>query len=199
MNYVSNAGVFLVQTLFGLYILVVMLRLLLQVVRADFYNPLSQFLVKVTNPPLKPLRRFIPGVAGIDMASVVLLLLLKIIEVLLLGLFPKYPLAEMIGLPILAIAELVALMVNIFLFAIIIQAIISWINPGTYNPVSTLLHQLTNPVLEPFRRVIPPVSGMDLSPLAAIIAIYLLKLLFVQPLLDWGRNMAYPSRAVLGL
>lgn len=199
MNYVSNAGVFLVQTLFGLYMLVVMLRLLLQVVRADFYNPLSQFLVKVTNPPLKPLRRFIPGVAGIDMASVVLLLLLKIVEILLLGLFPKYPLAEMIGLPILAIAELVALMVNIFLFAIIIQAIISWINPGTYNPVSTLLHQLTNPVLEPFRRVIPPVSGMDLSPLAAIIAIYLLKLLFIQPLLDWGRNMAYPSRAILGL
>ena len=199
MNYVSNAGVFLVQTLFGLYILVVLLRLLLQVVRADFYNPLSQFLVKVTNPPLIPLRRFIPGVAGIDMASVVLLLLLKIVEILLLGLFPKYPLAEMIGLPILAIAELVALMVNIFLFAIIIQAIISWINPGTYNPVSTLLHQLTNPVLEPFRRVIPPVSGMDLSPLAAIITIYLLKLLFIQPLLDWGRNMAYPSRAILGL
>lgn len=199
MNYVSNAGVFLVQTLFGLYLLVVMLRLLLQIVRADFYNPLSQFLVKVTNPPLKPLRRFIPGVAGIDMASVVLLLVLKIIEILLLAALPRYPAPEMAGLPILAIAELIALMVNVFLFAIIIQAIISWINPGNYNPVSSLLHQLTDPLLNPFRKIIPPVSGMDLSPLVAIIGIYLLKLLFVQPLLDWGKNMAYPGRAILGL
>ena len=198
MNYVSNAGVFLVQTLFGLYLLVVMLRLILQIVRADFYNPLSQFLVKVTNPPLKPLRRFIPGVAGIDLASVVLLLLLKIIEILLLAVFPNYPALELIGLPILAIAELIALMVNIFLFAIIIQAILSWVNPGTYNPVSSLLQQLTEPVLGPFRRMIPPISGMDLSPLAAIIAIVLIKMLFVQPLLDWGKNMAYPGRAILG-
>lgn len=199
MNYVSNAGVFLVQTLFGLYLLVVMLRLILQIVRADFYNPLSQFLVKVTNPPLKPLRRFIPGIAGIDMASVVLLLVVKIVEILLLGIFPRYPAPQMVGLPILAIAELIALMVNVFLFSIIIQAILSWVNPGTYNPVSSLLHQLTAPVLDPFRKIIPPVSGMDLSPLAAIIGIYLLKLLLVQPLLDWGKNMAYPGRAILGL
>ena len=198
MNYVSNAGVFLVQTLFGLYLLVIMLRLILQIVRADFYNPLSQFLVKVTNPPLKPLRRFIPGVAGIDMASVVLLLVLKIIEILLLAVFPNYPALELVGLPLLATAELVALVVNVFLFAIIIQAILSWVNPGTYNPVSSLLHQLTEPVLGPFRKMIPPVSGMDLSPLAAIIAIVLVKMLIVQPLLDWGKNMAYPGRAILG-
>jgi YggT family protein len=199
MNYVSNAGVFLVQTLFGLYLLVVMLRLLLQVVRADFYNPLSQFLVKVTNPPLKPLRRIIPGVAGIDMASVALLFGLKIAEIMLLSLFPRYPTPELLGLFIFAAAELIALLVNVFLFAIIIQAILSWVSQGTYNPVASLLHQLTNPVLRPFRRAIPPVSGMDLSPMAAIIAIYLFTLLFVQPLLDWGKTMAYPSRAVLGL
>ena len=112
--------------------------------------------------------------------------------------FPNYPALELIGLPILAIAELIALVVNIFLFAIIIQAILSWVNPGTYNPVSSLLQQLTEPVLGPFRRMIPPISGMDLSPLAAIIAIVLVKMLFVQPLLDWGKNMAYPGRAILG-
>lgn len=199
MNYVNNAGVFLVQTLFGLYLLVVMLRLLLQIVRADFYNPLSQFLVKVTNPPLKPLRRFIPGVAGIDMASVVLLYTLKLAEIMLLSLLPRYPTPELAGLFVLAAAELIALLVNIFLFAIIIQAILSWVNPGTYNPVAGLLHQLTEPVLRPARRIIPPVSGMDLSPMAAIIFIYLFTMLFIQPLLDWGRNMAYPGRAILGL
>jgi len=199
MNYVTNAGVFLVQTLFGLYLLVVMLRLLLQIVRADFYNPFSQFLVKVTNPPLKPLRRFIPGVGGIDMASVVLLFILKIAEILLLALFPRYPAPEVVGLFILCAAELLALLVNVFLFAIIIQAILSWVSPGTYNPVTGLLHQLTEPVLRPAKRIIPPVSGLDLSPMAAIIVIYLFVLLFVQPLLDWGKNMAYPGRAILGL
>lgn len=199
MNYVTNAGVFLVQTLFGLYLLVVMLRLLLQIVRADFYNPFSQFLVKVTNPPLKPLRRFIPGVGGIDMASVVLLFILKIAEILLLALFPRYPAPEVVGLFILSAAELLALLVNVFLFAIIIQAILSWVSPGTYNPVTGLLHQLTEPVLRPAKRIIPPVSGLDLSPMAAIIVIYLFVLLFVQPLLDWGKNMAYPGRAILGL
>jgi len=199
MNYVNNAGVFLIQTLFGLYLLFVMLRLLLQIVRADFYNPLAHFLVKVTNPPLKPLRRFIPGIAGIDMASVVLLFVLKIAEITLLSLLPRYPTPEVVGLFVLAAAELLALLVNVFLFAIIIQAILSWVSPGTYNPVTSLLHQLTEPVLRPARRLIPPVSGMDLSPMAAIIFIYLFTLLFVQPLLDWGKNMAYPSRAILGL
>ena len=179
MNYVSNAGIFLVQTLFGLYLLVVMLRLLLQIVRADFYNPLSQFLVKVTNPPLKPLRRFIPGIGGIDMASVVLLFILKIAEILVLALFPRYPAPEIIGLFILSAAELLALLVNVFSFAIIIQAILSWVSPGTYNPASALLHQLTEPLLRPARQIIPPISGLDLSPLAAIIVIYLFILLFV--------------------
>lgn len=199
MNYVNNAGVFLVQTVFGLYLLVVMLRLVLQIVRADFYNPLSQFLVKVTNPPLKPLRRFIPGIAGIDMASVVLLYGLKLAEIMLLSLFPRYPTPELVGLFVLAAAELIALLVNVFLFAIIIQAILSWVSPGTYNPIAGLLHQLTDPVLRPARRIIPPISGMDLSPMVAIIVIYLFTMLFVHPLLDWGRNMAYPGRAILGL
>lgn len=199
MNYISNAGVFLVQTLFGLYILVVMLRLLLQIVRADFYNPLAQFLVKVTNPPLKPLRRIIPGVAGIDMASVVLLLLLQIIEIIVLSIFPRYPFPQLAGLPVLAIAELISLMVNVFLFAIIIQAILSWVSPGAYNPVTSMLYQLTEPVLAPFRKIIPPISGLDLSPMAAIIAMYLAIMLFVHPILDWGKTLAYPGRAVLGL
>ena len=133
------------------------------------------------------------------MASVVLLFILKITEILLLALFPRYPTPEVVGLFILSAAELLALLVNVFLFAIIIQAILSWVSPGTYNPVTGLLHQLTEPVLRPAKRIIPPVSGLDLSPMAAIIVIYLFVLLFVQPLLDWGKNMAYPGRAILGL
>jgi len=183
MNYVSNAGIFLIQTLFGLYAMVVMLRLLLQLVRADFYNPISQFLVKATSLPLRPLRRFIPGYAGIDFAAVVLLLILKLVEITLISLFLEPPVA-IGGLLALAVIELLKLLVNVYIFGIIIMAVLSWVSPGTYNPVAALLHQLTEPVLRPFRRLLPPMAGLDLTPLIALVALWLVMLLLISPLRD---------------
>ena len=190
-NYFSNAGVFLIQTLVGLYALTFMLRFLLQLVRADFYNPFSQFLVKVTNPLVKPLRRIIPGIGGIDWASIIIVILLMLAEFMLIGLLPKYSIPAPQGLFVLALAETLSLLTNVFLFSIIIQAIISWINPGSYNPIIGLLHQITAPILNPVRRVIPPISGLDLSPMAAIIILYLITLLFIQPLIEFGQHLAY--------
>ncbi|TDY04144.1 YggT family protein [Thiohalophilus thiocyanatoxydans] len=184
MNYVSNAGVFLIQTIFGLYALIVMLRLLLQVVRADFYNPISQFLVKATSTPLRPLRRFIPGYAGIDFAAVVLLLILKLVEITLISLFPEFPTLAIGGALALAVVELLKLLINVYIFGIIIMAVLSWVSPGTYNPVAGLLHQLMEPVLRPFRRLLPPMGGLDLTPLIALIALWLVMLLFIAPLQD---------------
>lgn len=192
-NYFGNAGSFLIETLFGLYILAVMLRFLLQIVRADFYNPFSQFLVKVTNPPLKPIRMIIPGIGGIDWASIVLMFLLKLAELVLLGLLPKSAIPPMPGLLVIASAGLVSLLVNVFLFSIFIQVIISWVNPGSYNPVIGLLHQLTEPLMRPARRLIPPISGLDLSPMAVIIVLYLVLKLIVQPLHDLGVYMSFYS------
>ena len=190
-NYFSNAGVFLIQTLVGLYALTFMLRFLLQLVRADFYNPFSQFLVKVTNPVVKPLRKIIPGFGGIDWASIVAVYLLMLLEFVLIGLLPRYSIPTPQGLLMLSLAESLSLLLNVFLFSIIIQAIISWINPGSYNPVVGLLHQLTAPILDPFRRIIPPISGLDLSPMAAIIVLYLINLLFIHPLTDLAQQLAY--------
>jgi YggT family protein len=184
MNYFSNAGIFLIQTVFGLYAIIVMLRLLLQLVRADFYNPISQFLVKATSLPLKPLRRFIPGYAGIDFASVVLLILVKLIEIILISLFPGFPTLGIFSAVALAIVELLHLVVNVYIFSIIIMAVLSWVSPGTYNPVAALLHQLTEPVMRPFRRLIPPMSGLDLTPLVALVALWLIMLLLIAPLQD---------------
>ncbi|WP_177419472.1 YggT family protein [endosymbiont of Lamellibrachia barhami] len=180
-NYLANPAIFLIQTLFGLYILAVMLRLILQLVKADFYNPVSQFLVRATNPPLKLLRRFIPGFGGIDISSIVLAWTLKSAE---LGLVILLSGASVNALgPILwAIPELVELLINIFLFAILIQVILSWINPGAYNPVSALLHSLTDPVMRPARRILPPISGLDLSPMLVMIGLVLLKMLLLPPL-----------------
>lgn len=189
-GYFSNAGVFLVQTLFGLYILAVLLRLLLQWARAEFYNPISQFLVKVTNPTLLPLRRFIPGFGGIDWASVLLLLLLQMLEVALTDLMRFGAVRDFAGLLVFSIAELLALVLTVYLVTILIQVILSWIRPGDYNPLSTLLYQINEPVLGPARRVIPPISGLDLSPLLVLIAIQLVSMLLIAPLSDMGQALS---------
>ena len=182
-NYVTNPIEFLINTLFSLYILTVMLRFILAAVRADFYNPVSQFLVKVTNPPLLPLRKLIPSIGKVDSGSLVLMLALQMASFGLIALLRGGQIS-LGALLILSIAELVGLLLNVFLFAIFIQVILSWVNPGTYNPVVSLLYSITEPVLRPCRRLIPPMSGMDLSPLVALIAIQLAKMLLLPPLLQ---------------
>lgn len=177
-SYITNPLEFLIHTLFGLYILAVMLRFLLQTLRADFYNPISQFLVKVTDPVLTPLRRLIPGVAGIDFASIVLLIGLQMLD---LGLVLWIQDASLGFLSLLAwaLGKLMSLLINVFIFAILIIVIISWINPTTYNPAMSILITLTEPLLRPARRLIPPISGLDLSPLVVLIVLQVLKMLLV--------------------
>ncbi|MCU7851469.1 MAG: YggT family protein [Candidatus Thiodiazotropha sp. (ex Monitilora ramsayi)] len=180
-SYLANPMIFLVQTLFGLYILAVLLRFLLQLVHADFFNPISQFLVKATNPPLKILRRFIPGLGGIDLAAVILAWLLKAIE-LLLVLSISGNAVNLLGPLVWAIPELVELVINIFLFAVLIQVILSWVNPGSYNPATALLYSLTGPVMRPAQKLLPPMGGLDLSPMLVMIGLVLLKMLLLPPL-----------------
>lgn len=187
-GYVGNAATFLVSTLFGLYILIVMLRFLFQLVRADFYNPVSQFLVKATNPALRPLRRFIPGYRGLDLSSAVLMFALQFVELwLMLGLLGRNP--SPAGLFVLSIAELISLAVWVFVISILIQVVLSWVNPGAYNPVTSLLYSLNEPLLARARRVLPPISGLDLSPILAFIVLQLALILVVAPISDLGKGL----------
>lgn len=187
-GYVGNAGVFLIQTLFGIYILVVMLRFLFQLVRADFYNPLAQVLVKVTNPPLIPLRRIIPGFKGIDIASILLMLMLQVIELILISLLKGYSI-QPVAIMVLSATELLALLINVFFFSILIQVIISWISPGSHNPVVSLVYSLNEPLMRPARRLIPPISGLDLSPLVVMVGLQLCTFLVIAPLRDLGSSL----------
>jgi YggT family protein len=171
-----TATVFLVQTVFGFYLLAVMLRFLLQCVRADFYNPLVQFLVRITNPPLLPLRRIVPGYRGLDLASVVLAFALQLVEVLLVALLLGQPLGVG-GLLLLTVMELLKLLINIYLWSIIIQVVLSWINPDPRHPAARVLTQLTAPLLRPAQRLLPPISGVDLSPMLVVVALIFLSLL----------------------
>jgi len=185
-SYLGNAGIFIVKTVFGLYLLIVMLRFILQIVRADFYNPVSQFIVKATTPPLKPLRRLIPGIGGVDVASIVLMFAIKMLEIFIVGILIGH-FFDIAGLVVRCISDLLDLAVDVFFFSILIQIIISWVNPGAHNPVVSLLHSLNEPILRPARRLLPPMHGFDLSPILAIIALKLMTFLVVYPLRDVAR------------
>ena len=187
-QYFAASTIFLIQSLFGLYILAVMLRLILQWVRADFYNPISQFIVKITNPPLKPLRRIIPGWGGIDISSVLLLIALQMLELYLVNMALGRALG-IGGLFIESIAELIELLINVFIGAILIQVILSWVAPASYNPLIGLVHKVADPVLAPARRILPPLSGIDFSPLVVLIVLQLLKILVVSPIVDFGYHL----------
>lgn len=185
-DYLATPLVFLIGTLFQLYILALLLRFLLQWARANFYNPVSQFLVKITNPPLKPLRRFVPGLWGLDLAAVVLMIALQMVSLALVAALRGFAMGPL-TLFLLSVAELVELTIYVFIFSILIQAILSWVNPGRYNPVTDALHSLNEPLLRPVRRFMPPVSGFDLSPLVAIIGLQVLLMLIMPPLRDLAR------------
>ncbi len=188
-SYLTNPLVFLVQVIFGLYALVVMLRFLLQMVRADFYNPISQFIVKLTSPVLNPLRKVIPSIAGKDTASVVLAWLVLTIELMLTFIILGQGMQPLLSL-LMAVPKLLELIINIFLFSILIQVILSWVSPGNYNPAVGVIHSLTEPLLGPARRVIPPIGGIDLSPMVVMIGLYLLQMLLIPPVQSLMMSLA---------
>jgi len=166
--------VFLLDVIFGLYIYAVLLRFMLQQVRADFSNPLARFLVVITSPVLKPLRRVIPGVSGIDVASIVLLLILEVIFQSLLTNLMSQPWLPGFIL-VRSLFHLVSCVTNVYLYGILIIVILSWVNPYP-NAVSQLLRRLVEPLLGPARRWIPAFSGIDLSPMVVMIVIVLVQM-----------------------
>ena len=174
MQALQQIGDLLIQTFFNLYLLALLLRLMLQLARADFYNPISQFLVKVTQPVLAPLRRVLPSIGSVDTATVVVVLLLQMLATALLVLIKGYAIPNLLALLIWAVIGTLGMVVNIYFVAIIVSIILSWVAPGNYNPAILLLQQLTEPVMKPFRKLLPPMGGLDLSPLIVILVIQVL-------------------------
>ena len=183
MNGLATAAIYVLQTLGSLYLLIVLLRFILQLVRADFYNPLSQFVVKATKPLLNPLRKVIPGFGGLDLASLVLAilvqLLLMIVTLLLLGYGVGGLLLQLL---VWAVIGVTALFLKVFFFALIVSVILSWIAPGSYNPAAQLVNQICEPLLMPIRRLLPNLGGLDISPIFAFIALNLLDMLVIRNL-----------------
>jgi len=179
--YIGNAATFVVETVLGIYVLIVMLRFMLQLVHADFYNPLSQFLVTATQPPLRYLRRVIPGIGGIDLSSAVLALIVQFVELWLVMLILGRD-ASVLGLLMLSGVRLLELAIYVIMFSVIILVILSWIQPSTYNPVFGVLNSLSAPVMRPARRLVPPMGGLDVSPIVVLLMLGVLLRVLIAPL-----------------
>ncbi|KMT65859.1 YggT family protein [Catenovulum maritimum] len=166
---------FLIDTLFGLFLMVVVLRFWLQAVRADFYNPICQFIVKATNPVLKPLQLFLPSAGKFNVAALVLAVIVSFTKLIVLYLVNNQA-PNPVTLLIVSLFDVAREFLNLAFWILIIRAILSWFSQG-YNPAEMLLHQLTEPFLKPIRKLLPDMGGLDLSLLVAIIAIQFFKIL----------------------
>ena len=184
---------FIIGTLLNLYAAIVALRFVMQVVRADYYNPIAQFIVTATDPLLRPLRRVVPSVRRYDTASLLLCLLVLLVKLVLfkllaLGYAPAIGtglnVAAMSGLQMVlaALVDIVYLFFNVFIFSLFIQALLSWLPNAGASPVAALLDSITAPVLRPVRRFVPPMGGLDLSVLVAIIGLYAVRIFVVGTL-----------------
>jgi YggT family protein len=178
----NTAAVYVLQTLGSLYLLIVLLRFVLQLVRANFYNPLCQFIVKATQPLLKPLRRIIPSLFGLDMSSLVLAILVQLALMALTLLLTYGTTGNPLQLFIWSLIGVTALFLKIFFFALIISVILSWVAPGSHNPGAELVNQICEPALAPFRKILPNLGGLDLSPIFAFLALKLIDMLVINNL-----------------
>lgn len=189
MGYFANAGQILINFAFGALIALLVLRVLLQCVHANFYNPICQFLYKATNPVLIPLRKVIPAWRNVDIAAIVLAWLLTAIKLWLM-----YALAEQdlgaLGLFVMALADLCDFVLMLYFGLILGRVLLSFISVERANPIVPLIFQLTEPVLRPIRKRLPSFGGFDLSPMVAWLALMLARVLIVSPLLDFGMRLA---------
>ncbi|MGB2247334.1 MAG: YggT family protein [Alcanivorax sediminis] len=176
----QGALIYLLDFAFSAYIFIVLTRFVLQLARADFYNPISQFVLKATNPLLTPLRRIVPGYGGLDVASLVLVVILIILKALvILGIqVGGFPAGIGPQLVIYALRELASVLLNYVFWAVLVRVILSWVAPDPYNPVVRIIVQITEPIMAPVRKLLPPMGGFDLSPLFVLLGIQLLQILF---------------------
>lgn len=191
-----DAGIFLIQTFSSLYLIIMLLRFLMQASRVDYYNPICQAVVKLTDPPVKPLKKILPAVRGVDFATLIVALVIQLLAVCLVMMIsggyifhPAYVAWSMVGV--------VSTIFDIYFFALIVMVIASWIAPYSNHPAMALVHQLTEPVCAPARKLLPPMGGLDFSIILVFVAITLIdNYLVIRPL---AIMLGIPQGLILGL
>lgn len=189
-----DAAQFLLRTLFDLMACAFFLRFWMQWTRVPFRNPFAQFVVTVTDFAVRPTRRLVPGLFGLDWASLVLLYLTELLAVLATLWLLAYPFSVAgpsvaPGCLLLALADTLRMVLYVLMGLVLLQAVLSWINP--FSPLAPVFYALARPVLAPFQRLIPPISGIDLSPMATLIVIQLLQIAPIAALERLARGMVW--------
>ncbi|WP_133470055.1 YggT family protein [Paraglaciecola marina] len=175
-----NSVLILIDTLFNLYLMVVLLRLWLQFARADFYNPFSQFVVKATHPLVGPLRRVLPSIGRLDTATLVLALLVAAVKLVVIRLVVGGIEINPLQITILSVITVLKEALSLLIYVLILRAILSWVSQGR-NPIELVMGQLTEPLLAPIRKRMPDLGGLDLSVMVVILFLF-----FIQNLLgEW--------------
>ena len=186
----QQAILFLINVIFDSYLLVLMIRFILCWARADYFNPIIQMIIQLTQPLVAPIRRLLPTTKGIEISTLVIMLILDAFKFFLVGLVILGLPNNFLGLFVLGLADLLRLFFNILFFSIIAQAVLSFFQPSS-SQITQLLNKLTSPVLRPVRKYIPPIKGYDISPIPVLIVLQLLIILLVQPLAQAGQNIAF--------
>ena len=166
-NTLTQASVFLISAIFELYLSVLALRLILAYTQANYFNPITQMIVKLTQPIVAPLRRVVPTYRRIEWATLIWILIIETIKIfLLVALLEATP--ALVTSLLFSVTETLKLILNIFFYAILLQVILSWIQPG-HSPVNQVLEQITSPIMRPLHRLIPPIGGFAITPIQALV------------------------------
>lgn len=185
---IRAALLFLVDTSFSLFAFLLFVRLVLAYVGAHYADPVTQLVVRLTDWIVKPLRRWLPNKFGIELSTLLLIFSSEIIKFLVIGLL-SFGLPHVVGLLLLALADTIKLISQTFFYAILIQAIMSWVQPQ--SSMNYLLHQFNSPIIRPIQRLIPSLNGIDISPIPAMILLQLVIILLVNPLMAMGLGIAF--------
>ncbi len=189
MSDTLHAGLlFLINTIFDMYLFILIIRLILVWVGANYFDPITQFVVKFTDFLVKPLRRRIPNINRFETATLIILLALEIIKFFIISMI-SIGIPSIVGLVILAFADSIKLLIQAFFYAILLQVILSWVQPQ--SPIAYFLNQFTSPIMRPIKRIVPPVGGFDISPIPALILLQLFSILLVTPLMSTGLSLAF--------
>jgi YggT family protein len=186
----KEAGLAVIDILFNIYIFIVLLRFFLQLVRADFYNPLTQLIIKLSVPVVWPLQKIIPAWRNINFAALIAVFILETLKIVVLFSIGALVLPHLLGAIVWACGDAINHTANLFFFVILMQALLSWFRPQGTNPVLEILYRLSHPLLRPFQLIIPPIAGFDISPIPVMIILKLISAYVAYPIMAHGLAMA---------
>ncbi len=176
MNSMTDISIYLIQALSSLYLLIMLLRFLLQLCKANFYNPVSQFIVKATQLPLGPIRKIIPPANNIDFASLLAAMAIQLLAIELTLLIAGGGFIPLTTALLWSLIGIASMLLNIFFYGLFAAIIVSWVMPQSHHPAIALIWQLMDPVMTPFRKILPNMGGIDLSPILIFLLINVLRI-----------------------